>query len=120
MKNLADMHVYLDRFQQGLKEFRTEVINGLQKQQKEVPMKYFYDQKGSSGYLNKFAHWKSITSHALKLRLWKAALTRSLNSSDRAFFWSKVTVAIAKKCVNCWITWRNRWPIHRSIFRLSN
>ncbi|MBI4296409.1 MAG: L-histidine N(alpha)-methyltransferase [Chloroflexi bacterium] len=47
MKNTESTRVKLDQFRPGLEQFRAEVISGLQKQQKELPSKYFYDEKGS-------------------------------------------------------------------------
>ena len=40
----------LHDFTPGLDHFRTEVLNGLQKPQKQLPSKYFYDELGSHLY----------------------------------------------------------------------
>jgi len=50
MSSREDRQVPLCDFKPGLERFRAEVLNGLRKPQKELPSKYFYDEKGSHLY----------------------------------------------------------------------
>ena len=36
-----------------------EILEGLNKSQKTLPSKYFYDERGSEVYLKKFVNWMS-------------------------------------------------------------
>ena len=45
-----NFNIELHDFHPGQDSFRTEVLNGLRKQQKELPCKYFYDERGSQLY----------------------------------------------------------------------
>jgi len=50
MKSNESKKIQLQDSNPGQDYFRTEVISGLQKPQKELPCKYFYDERGSLLY----------------------------------------------------------------------
>jgi len=50
IKSIESGEFHLSDFKPGQDFFRREVISGLQKPQKELPCKYFYDDQGSRLY----------------------------------------------------------------------
>ena len=47
MNSKGDKQIRLHDFKPGRERFRAEVLSGLRKSQKELPSKYFYDERGS-------------------------------------------------------------------------
>jgi dimethylhistidine N-methyltransferase len=48
MNSEKDRKIRLHDFKPGRDRFRAEILNGLRKPQKELPSKYFYDERGSN------------------------------------------------------------------------